>query len=275
MPAEVDSFTVSIGGCPQFVKRYKGSGSPTASVIALHGFTGSGRDWEPVIAASPTSFEWVCPDLPGHGQSLQGPFIDYYRVERGLALIHALRKACSGKRILLLGYSMGGRVALHYLRHHHLPALLIGASPGIDNPEQRRERQRIDEQRIGPTTTIEAFCEEWERLPIIKPQLSLPQPLCSQIATRRRANNIKGLRHALIALSPGRIPSLWADLPQWPAFCSAFGEMDTAYAAISEKMSRLNPRIRSTSIPQASHAAHLDNPQAVAALVTELITNLH
>lgn len=275
MPAEVDSFTVSIGGCRYFARRYKGSESATASIIALHGFTGSSKDWEPLIEATENRFEWICPDLAGHGQSLQGSFIDYYRVERGLALVHKLRQACHGKRILLLGYSMGGRVALHYLRYHHLPALLIGASPGIDDPKQRRERQTKDDQRIGPSTTIEAFCDDWEQLAIIQPQLSLPQPLCSQIAARRRANDINGLRHALMALSPGRIPSLWEDLPQWPAFCSAFGEMDTAYATISEKMRCLNPRIRLASIPRASHAAHLDNPQSVAVLLSELITNLN
>jgi 2-succinyl-6-hydroxy-2,4-cyclohexadiene-1-carboxylate synthase len=45
---------------------------PRLAVLALHGFTGGGRDFEPLIAASHDCAwpaVWLCPDLPGHAGS--------------------------------------------------------------------------------------------------------------------------------------------------------------------------------------------------------------
>ena len=43
-----------------------GKGRP---VTLLHGFTQSGRSWRELIAKMPEGWEWIVPDLRGHGET--------------------------------------------------------------------------------------------------------------------------------------------------------------------------------------------------------------
>src|SRR5215207_6685506 len=108
-----------------------GTGRP---LLLLHGFTGSAATWAPLIGALPLHFHMIAPDLIGHGRSDSPPDAERYRMERCVADLLALLDALGVERTDVLGYSMGGRVALHLAaaapgRFRSL--ILESSSPGI------------------------------------------------------------------------------------------------------------------------------------------------
>jgi 2-succinyl-6-hydroxy-2,4-cyclohexadiene-1-carboxylate synthase len=265
------SKAVSHGGTDFFLRTYGPEGPPRATIIALHGFTGSGEDWGPLMDAADPDLRWICPDLPGHGKTTCPSLSDYFRADRIASFLLALRHEQLAP-VHLIGYSMGGRLALHFLRHFGpLPTLVIGANPGLDDPLEREARTRQDDHRLTAHTSLEAFCDAWEQLPLIAPQRSLPEPLRSEIHSRRRANDLSGLRLALRTLSPGRLPSLWPALATIPPFTFVHGEQDSAYAAIGARIGSLNRNCQILPVAGTGHAPHLETPPAMAAILDKWI----
>src|SRR5947207_11329176 len=87
-----------------------GAGRP---LLLLHGFTGSAATWAPLIDSLPPHFGTIAPDLIGHGRSDSPPDAHRYYMARCMADLLAMLDALEVERTDLLGYSMGGRVALH------------------------------------------------------------------------------------------------------------------------------------------------------------------
>lgn len=258
-------------------RKVPGTSRKAATLIALHGFTGSGLDFE-ALWDSPVleSCEWLCPDLPGHGKSVLPDNCDPCRLLPQLLLIDKLRSevAHSG-RVLLVGYSMGGRLALHYLhRARPLPCFLIGASPGIAEAAARKKRRLADRQLIDPEACdIDTFCERWESQPLIAPQKRICEPMRSRIAERRRRQSPRGLAASLAGCGTGALPGLWAKLPSLPPFHCMAGANDKKFVEISRRMKARNPRIQYWTLKGCGHAAHLEDPDGVAAILARDITS--
>src|SRR5918997_6024427 len=89
-----------------------------ADLVLLHGFTQTGRSWQPVAAALAGRYRAIAPDLPGHGAFAE-------RRPATFAACDAYLRVVAGDRFTLAGYSMGGRVALH-------AALSLG--PRVERP---------------------------------------------------------------------------------------------------------------------------------------------
>ena len=88
------------------------AGSPDLPpLVLLHGFLGRGDDWSDLARALSVQRRCLMPDLPGHGDSLAGQAHD---VEATAAAMAADLDAMSVPRTDLLGYSLGGRVALYF-----------------------------------------------------------------------------------------------------------------------------------------------------------------
>src|SRR5579863_5244350 len=117
----------------------------TPAAVLLHGFTHTGSSWDPVIAALGERYRVVAPDIRGHGAAAEAVPVTLEAVIADLEVL-----APTGS-FTLAGYSMGGRIALHAAAA--LPTrvrrlVLIGASPGIADAEEREQR-RLADQRLA------------------------------------------------------------------------------------------------------------------------------
>ncbi|XP_019053464.1 PREDICTED: protein PHYLLO, chloroplastic isoform X2 [Nelumbo nucifera] len=89
-------------------------------IIFLHGFLGTGEDWVPIMKALSATARCISIDLPGHGGSLLqiGPHKEA-KVEPGISIevladvLHNLIQDITPGKVLLVGYSMGARIALY------------------------------------------------------------------------------------------------------------------------------------------------------------------
>lgn len=272
MKIPVNESFITVGGHSVAV-RYVGdpANQPAYTILALHGFTGSGEDFGPLQEAlGRRDVHWLCPDFPGHGESDSPQNIDPYRLLPAIGLIDRVRRmARHPNKVLMLGYSMGGRLALQYLKWAQpLPAVLIGASPGIEDPAERARRRLRDSNLIDPgKTQLDDFCQRWEEQPLILPQTRLPEPLRRELADRRRRNSLTGLANSLAGCGAGALPSLWADLPHLPPVTCLYGEKDRKFAEIARRMQKANATLSTAGIPGAGHAPHLESPGALAVLL--------
>lgn len=229
----------------------------TPHIVALHGFTGSGEDFE----ALPLPLD--APDLPGHGKNAGLPCT----LEAVEALI-TLRPDS-----VLLGYSMGARIALHLaLRRSPRALVLLSGSPGLASEEERAARRAADEALDAGSPD---FADRWEQTPILRSQAKIPAPFGERLRARRRQNAGPGLAAALRGLGTGALPSLWGELPRisMPALLIT-GALDTKFCSINAAMAAAMPRARHAVIPGVGHTAHLEAPGEVAARIEDFLAEL-
>ena len=225
-------------------------------VVLLHGFTQTGATWGRVANALAADHEVRCPDLPGHGTSA-GVRADLW-VAAGAVADHEGRAA-------YVGYSMGGRLALHIAlaRPDALTALvLVSATAGIESEDERAARRARDAEladrieQIG----IDTFLDEW-----------LAQPLFAGLppgARAGRSTDVAGLASSLRLAGTGTQDPLWERLGgiDVPVLVIA-GENDPTYVAHAERLASLLPRADLVTISSAGHALPLEVPDRFVAVV--------
>src|SRR6266540_1710121 len=157
-------------------------------VVLVHGFTQTLAAMEPLATRLRDRHELVRVDLPGHGGSTP-PLV-------GFAKAAALLGEAGGAAAYL-GYSLGGRLCLRLAldRPELVRALvLVGASPGIQDPAARAERRAADEALAAAVERdgVAAFLDRWPAgppgWPI--PLRAWPPPSgCSAPAPRSRSGS--------------------------------------------------------------------------------------
>ncbi len=241
----------------------------------LHGFTGSSQAWGPRIVDGLTGAGQVpvLVDLPGHGRDIGNTDPSTFTLEAALELIDS---ACSGPSPLI-GYSMGGRLALHYSVRYpeRVTALVLeSSSPGLLRAEERSSRRAADDALAGRVLErgIEAFVDDWEALPMFASEVNLPAEVRAAVRAGRLANATGSLAASLRGLGTGSLPSLWDRLPglETPTLILA-GELDTKFVAVGERMAELLPNARLVVVPSAGHSIHVEQPEAWCAAVTSFL----
>jgi 2-succinyl-6-hydroxy-2,4-cyclohexadiene-1-carboxylate synthase len=236
------------------------------AVVFLHGFMGSSADWRRVMTALEGHHRCIAVDLPGHGASLGMP-PDRYTMEGTAQSVLDILDATGTHRATMVGYSMGGRLALYLsLRHPDRCAglFLESASPGIEDAGERAARRRADEEKAARLEggDLEGFLHDWYRQPLFAP-LAQDGDLLRRTIEDRLRNDPAELAKSLRGMGTGSQPPLWGELPRLrvPALAVA-GDLDKKFVGISRRMASLNPSIRAAVVPGAGHNVHAESPPA-------------
>jgi len=258
-------------------------GGPAAGVpvVVLHGFTGSAQAMAPLteLLASRLVARIICPDLVGHGRSEVPDDLDCYRVESIAGQVAALADALDCETFHLVGYSMGGRVALTLgcTASQRLRSLtLIGATAGIAEPEQRRQRAETDAARAERILTdFEAFVDEWMADPLFAGQATLGEAHLRAARAQRLASNPAGLARSLLAGGTGAMEPLHERLGSCDTPTRLLiGAHDTKFCAIADQLATDLPRAGVIRIDGAGHAAHVEQPDAAATAIADFIAGV-
>lgn len=234
------------------------SGDGTREFCFVHGFTQTGNSWTiaaQAIGGSTNTFV----DAPDHGAS-QGVSLSLQETGDELADI------AFGK--VLVGYSMGARMALHAAIQHPyamIGLVLVSGTAGIEDDSERAARIQADEalasriEKIGTS----AFIHEWIRQPLFA------KSTFSEDEIRDRCRNTPAsLASSLRKCGTGQQESLWSQLEEIriPVLLIC-GNRDEKFLEIAKRMHQLIPDSALRILDKAGHNAHLDQPEAFAQAV--------
>ena len=251
-----------------------GDGPP---LLLLHGFTGSAAGWGPQVAGWGPFFTTLAVDLPGHGRSGSPPEVAAYTMAATVADLVAGLDRLGVARAHVLGYSMGGRVALALALAHpdRVGALVLeSASPGLADAGERAARVAADAaladriEREG----VPAFVDYWETLPLWASQARMSAEARAALRDQRLQNTTVGLANSLRGLGTGSQPPLWDRQPALacPTLLVAGGD-DAKFRDLARRMAEAIPDNELLLVHGAGHAVHLEQPAVFARLVRDFL----
>jgi len=269
------------------VQRHGSKSGP--DLVLLHGFLGSGRQFVHLFpelskVVNPVTIDIILshPDPDAR--------LDVSTLVEGLQ--KALDRISAGKPAppWLLGYSMGGRLALSWAVRHpdNISGLILeSTTAGIVDPKQRALRRKADDTRAQHIRrNFSEFLEEWEKNPLFrKPDASDGTGVAAKsgitgktVAASETHHNKHSEHHARLAaiqrshdpevmarwlsdFGTGSMPPLWDELHHLrkPVLIIT-GASDPKFCDLADRMVSPLPNARHETIPNAAHRVHVDNP---------------
>lgn len=233
---------------------------------------GSVSDWFGL--EFPATFPAFAIDLPGHGGASEDitQFADFDLV---VDEIYRTVQDAGMEKIRLIGYSMGGRIAIAVA--HRYPDLvetlvLESASTGISNAADRLARLELDQARSELLIAQpERFIRSWFDAPIFDSLRTHPD-----LADRLIANRLRGpadaWARAVIAFSPGNQLDFEPWLSEYRGKTGMItGSLDHIFTEQAAALHRKNKRIRHITVLKAGHNVHLEQPDMYLAALSELL----
>jgi 2-succinyl-6-hydroxy-2,4-cyclohexadiene-1-carboxylate synthase len=177
--------------------------------------------------------------------------------------------AANGEKSVLLGYSLGGRLALH--AYIHRPDLwegvvVVGADPGLASSEEKnqqfaRDRNWADRLKKEP---LEQLVREWDEQPVFCGiENSAPRNLEEldpiQLSQQFEVFS-KGLQQNLV-------PAL-SELKNPPVLFLA-GEKDKKYQQIGDELAELCPVVESRWVEDSGHRVPWENPESFSRILID------
>jgi 2-succinyl-6-hydroxy-2,4-cyclohexadiene-1-carboxylate synthase len=242
-----------------------------SAVLFLHGFLGSREDFDNVIPLFVDRYSCLSIDLPGHGKT---EFAEDYTLPNTADAIVALLDNLKIPQALLVGYSMGGRLALYLALNfpERFPKVVIeSGSPGLKTEEERSTRLQRDFALADQLeTNFSQFLTDWYEQPLFQ---SLKQhPRFEQLLDQRLQNDPIGLAKSLREMSTGAQPSLWEKLKahQNPLLLIV-GERDRKFIDINQEMASMCETARLAIVPDVGHNIHLEKPEIFANYIKDFL----
>ncbi|QIW16820.1 2-succinyl-6-hydroxy-2,4-cyclohexadiene-1-carboxylate synthase [Pasteurellaceae bacterium RH1A] len=238
-------------------------------MIFLHGLLGSQDDWSAVLShlQKNPAFYPLALDLPGHGSN-QALVCQSFAAVRGW-LDQTLQNLIGSQPFWLVGYSLGGRIALDYALQANNPnlqgAILEGANLGLATEEERAVRLANDQawaERFS-SEPIESVLEDWYQQAVFA-DLNLAKR--QALIAKRKHNDGRQIAQILMATSLAKQPYYLKQLKQATNIHFVIGQRDKKFRTMVE-FAGLNHHI----LANAGHNAHWENPQAFADLIAQKI----
>lgn len=253
-----------------------GEGFP---LLLLHGFTGDSSTWTPFCPVWGRHSKLIIPDIIGHGASESPEDVNRYTIESVAQDLILLLDQLEIDQIDLLGYSMGGRLALTIAilyPERVRKLILVSASPGLKTNEERKLRRMKDEELANFINDrgIVSFVDYWEAIPLFSTMSSLPYSIKELIREQRLSNNAQGLRNSLIGMGTGSQPSWWDKLDG--LVCEVLlltGEKDEKFCKIAETMLEYMRNASWIVINNGGHAIHVEQREKFDTIVSDFLSN--
>ena len=221
-------------------------------VTFVHGFTQTRESWLPVLGFL-KGVNALLLDAPGHGDSEDG--------RRSLDQCgDDIAETSPGG--ILVGYSMGARMALHaVLRHPDTwdGLVLVSGTAGITDPNERLQRRSSDDSLADRIIDIgtEAFLHEWLANPMFA---GLDDS--TRMLDQRLRNRPTGLADSLRHAGTGTQADLWPHLSsvRLPVLIVT-GSNDAKFVEIGSRMATEIPEAEHVTIDGSGHTVHLERTQ--------------
>ena len=258
------------------------TGDQTGSnnVVLIHGFTGSSKDWEPIIPHLSKRFNYYSIDIIGHGNSDSPPLEKFYTQASIVELLNKITQEIITGKFILLGYSMGGRVSVSFAVNFpdKIEGLILeSASAGIENDEERNIREQSDEElaKFIEKHSVEEFINVWMEQDIFNTQKRFANSKLNAIKDLKLNNNKTGLALFLKGFGTGQMIPLYDQLKKIKSKTLLItGDLDDKFSLINNRMVNLFPSAKHVSIKNSGHNTHLETPGPFIKTVNNFLDSL-
>lgn len=238
---------------------------PRATTFFLHGFAHTRALWHPIRQQLREDTEAL--RIPFHEAEAQSSFA---------AAVDALwLQIPQPEPVRLVGYSMGGRLALamalrHPERVSHLH--LLGAHPGLRSADERAARRASDRhwQAVLTQQGLDDFWYAWLAQPLFASQANLAPAAQTHAQKARQGLEAQALAASFDVLGLGQMPSTWTALPNLQVETTLWaGAKDTKFAALAKQMQVLLPHATCNIVADAGHNLVLEAQDALLAALRQ------
>lgn len=237
----------------------KGDGKP---LICLHGFSEDLTTWDEIELEG---YQLILIDLIGHGRSDKPISRKYYKVKMILDHLNKIIKYLGYDKYSILGYSMGGRIALAYALKYQdeVEKLVLESSSYGECGFINRFKRRINDFKLAKLikkNDIEWFEQYWSNLKIFDTQRNLPKTTRDNIRERRLGNKTYVLANTLVESGQGKFPCLKYQLERlkMPVLYIT-GEYDTKYNLLAKDYIRFVFNIKHVILNDVGHNTHIES----------------
>jgi 2-succinyl-6-hydroxy-2,4-cyclohexadiene-1-carboxylate synthase len=253
----------------------KGDGFP---LVLLHGFTGDCTTWNSFVKRWSHKRTCICIDIIGHGKTDSPENINKYKIQSVVQDIKSIIENLKLDIVDVLGYSMGGRLALSFAMEYPEKVrklVLESASPGLKTEEERNKRQIQDERLANQILKlgIKEFVEYWENIPLFLSQKELPLQTQQMIREQRLQNSHVGLSNSLKGMGTGVQPSYWDKLRLFEIeTLLVTGALDEKFCTMAEQMVNSMKNAQWVKVDGCGHAIHVEHSEKFGTIVNGFLS---
>lgn len=255
----------------EYIQKDNGLNGPL--IVFFHGFMGSTKDWYPLIKDIPYSCLLI--DLPGHGNTLLERFIT---TEEFLSSVESFLARYQQEKYLV-GYSMGGRIAMGLLkkRLNFKHVFLESCHPGLEDIKEKELRYFEDSKifdKVKSKKDLELFLEQWYQNPIF----SFDKDNTDYAGLLKGKLNYEWHKwqKALNIMSVGIQDNYWPILEEENTpITFIYGEQDSKYSLIADRIGKSNDSIKSICIASCGHNTHFQNKDKFQNILLKQLSLYH
>ncbi len=240
------------------------------TLVFLHYWGGSSRTWNAVIDALPARFRTVAPDLRGWGDSEAAQDLSAYALSDFSSDILGLIKALALESYILVGHSMGGKIAqlIASQRPEGLAGLvLVAPSPPtpLEMPDEARSVMRS------------AYANA-ESVGMALDHMLTGKPLSPEHRQQAIEDSLRGAPEAVAA---------WPNSTSYEDISAEVGKINVPTLVIAGELDKVDPvavlqtqvlpRIPQSSLhilPATGHLSPFESPTEIADVITAFADGL-
>lgn len=249
----------------------RGEGDEAPPYVLLHGFVQSAHTWDAIalrLSREHAVYAW---DLVGHGESDKPEDANAYTAASQCEALQAWIDQQPFDQIVLVGYSMGGRLAIQFAeKYPNSISRLVLESTGL-GPADEDERQalvlrdKVLANRIQQSSLAEFF-DYWEQLPLFASQQKLSESVRARIRSERLANDSRALCLSVENFGQHAMPDMRPFVAQAPfPLVYIAGTQDKKYSDLAKSIAGASVK---TVTLEAGHNTHLETPEAFLRALT-------
>ena len=271
----VDRFTgeFDLPGGSRLVVDEWGAGEPAC--LFVHGFGDGAYVWEGVVSRLSGAGRCLAPDLRGHGRSYHHPE-GRYRIGDHAGDIAALCGAAALGRVVLIGHSMGGAVALHVAARGRVDVaalVLVDCGPPATAEVAARLAAAADDAASASYASAGDYVARMaEAQPLARPselEFAAARALRPDGQGRLVSRCDPAMRPDSELAQPAERSAIWSALAaiECPVLVVRGSASAVLDAAALRRMEGMGGDVTVRTVPHAGHAVMLDNPDGLAAAI--------
>ncbi len=250
-------------------------------VVFFHGFTGNANDWENIIHNLPNGFYPLAIDLLGHGKSSSPENRNVYTLSSQIQHLDEIFSKLKIINPLLIGYSMGGRLALSYtMKNKKSVRALILESTAFGYQLQHQKEERILSDKILAEKikngSLNDFFDFWYNLPLFGSLKKNKNVNLEKLKKEKILKNNKiGLVNSLLGFGTGTMDNYFEQIRKFENNVLLItGSMDRKFTSISEEAKKIFPNAEHKVVNNCGHNVHLEKPEEFLKFLNRFLKNI-